>query len=251
MTTENPDGLIGWPGDSIVSPLGDVKLRVLPGTHPVLDENGEAITRNWHSEITANPALFDGRMIFNFRASLEDGVLHAEGYVTPFSAFIWWRRQMPRSGGVHISAYAAIETADGALVAIRMGAHTANAGQVYFAAGSFEPEDVIDGYCDVASNMRREVLEETGLDLASATIASDYHASHQGPVVTIFRLFRFDLTAEQMIERIKAHMQVAEDKEIAGAVAIWSADPDAQPYHSSMLPVLGWYFDKARNVGLR
>jgi 8-oxo-dGTP pyrophosphatase MutT (NUDIX family) len=145
-------------------------------------------------------------------------------------------------GGMHLFAYPVIESSDGALVAIRMGAHTANPGQVYFAAGSLEPEDIVSGVCDVEFNMRREVLEETGLDLADSTPGERYYASHFRRTVTVFRLFRFDLTADEIVERIAAHMLVAEDKEIAGAVAIRSADHAAFPYNVAMFPVIDWYF---------
>jgi hypothetical protein len=47
-----------------------------------------------------------------------------------------------------------------------------------------------------------------------------------------------------MIARIEEHMVVAEDKEIAGAVAIRSADHSAHPYNVAMLPVINWYFGK-------
>jgi hypothetical protein len=41
-------------------------------------------------------------------------------------------------------------------------------------------------------------------------------------------------------------MEVDEEKEIAGAVAIRSADPAAHPYNPAMLPVLDWFFAQAR-----
>ena len=56
------------------------------------------------------------------------------------------------------------EAAGNALVAIRMGAHTVNAGKVYFAAGSFEPEDFPDGVVDAHGNMAREVLAMVKLE---------------------------------------------------------------------------------------
>jgi hypothetical protein len=55
-------------------------------------------------------------------------------------------------------------------------------------------------------------------------------------------MFRFDLTADEMVEKIHAHMLVAEDKEIAGPVVIRSADPQAYSYNIAMLPVIDWYF---------
>ncbi|WP_434710364.1 NUDIX hydrolase [Rhizobium sp. YTUHZ045] len=242
--TDFPDDFAGWPPEATVFPIAGVDLRVLPGTHPFVAAEETAIRENWLREIAANPALFDGRLIFQQRLSLGEEGISGEGYVTPFSAFMYWRRQPQRQGGLHIFAYPVLESSDGALVAIRMGAHTANPGQVYFAAGSLEPEDIFDGRCDIEANMRREVLEETGLNLSDSVAGQGLFASHARRTVTLLRLFRFDLTADEMVERIEAHMLVAEDKEIAGAVAIRSADRNAYPYNIAMLPVIDWYFGK-------
>ena len=113
------------------------------------------------------------------------------------------------------------------------------------AAGSLEAEDIVDNSCDIEANMRREVHGETGLDLAQSVAGQGLYATHARRTVTLIRLFRFDMTADEIVRRIEAHMLVAEDKEIAGAVAIRSADHAAYPYNVAMLPVIDWYFGKA------
>ncbi|MDE1158367.1 MAG: NUDIX hydrolase [Neorhizobium sp.] len=236
------DNLADWPAEKTIFPLKTVQIRVLSGIHPVVTGHGDEIAQNWAGEIAANPALWDGQMLFEDRISITGDGLFAEAYVAPFSSFLWWRRHSSRQQGRHIFAYPVLESSDGALVAIRMGQHTANAGQVYFASGSFEPMDLVDGVCDVEANMRREVREETGLDLADAEARGGFHASHFRAVVSLVKLYRFALTADEMVAAIEKNMPVAEDKEIAGAVAIRSADPEAQRYNISMLPVLDWYF---------
>ncbi|RWX78412.1 NUDIX hydrolase [Neorhizobium lilium] len=233
-----------WPPEQTVFDIDDVEIRLLAGDHPFYLAERDAIAENWTQEVEANPALFNGRMLLQARLGLNEGRLFSEGYEISFSTFLWWRKQAERRGGVHIYAYPVLETSDGALIAIRMGSHTANAGMVYFACGSFEPEDVIGGFCDPNHNMRREVLEETGLDLQDTQVEAGYHVAHFRRAVTLFRVYRFDLTAEEICTRIEAHMQVAEDKEIAGPVVIRSADPQANPYNVGMLPVLDWYFGR-------
>ncbi len=247
MSMHYSEDFIGWPDERVVFPLAALELRVLPGDHPFYLAERDAIAENWTKEVAANPALFDGRMLFQKRLELRDGKLLGESHIVPFSTFMWWRRQEKRHGGVHLFAYPVLATSDDALVAIRMGAHTANPGQVYFAAGSFEPEDVVDGYCDVEANMRRELLEETGFDLSDAQADDGFFAVRNRRVVTLLKVFRFDLTAEEVIEKIEEHMVVADDKEIAGAVAIRSADPKAHPYNIAMLPVIEWYFGQKVN----
>lgn len=241
MNANLSDDFAGWPPEATVFPVAGVDLRILPGDHPIVTAERTAIAENWAKETAANPALFDGRMLLQRSLTLTEAGITGESHVIPFSAFMWWRRQAARPG-VHLFAYPVLEAADGALVAIRMGAHTANAGQVYFAAGSLEPTDVVDGRCDIEGNMRREVKEETGFDLAHSIPGEGYFASRMKRTVTVLRLYRFALTAQEMIERIEAHMPTAEDQEIDGAVAIRSADPSAHPYNAAMLPVIDWYF---------
>ncbi len=232
----------GWPPERRVFPIRSIELTVLAGEHPLSTTEAAAISDNWKRETDANPALFDGRMVlFQRLVASEEGV-RGEGYVTPFSAFMWWRRQQPRASGFHVFAYPVVASSDGALVAIRMGPKTANAGQVYFAAGSLEDVDIVDGRCDVEKNMRREVLEETGLDLAEAEAGAGYYAAHSGRVLTLMRLFQFPETADQLVARIERHIEVAEEEEIAGAVVIRSADPSAHAYNAAMLPIIAWYF---------
>ena len=244
MTTTIPlsDDFQGWPAEQTVFGIDEVEMAIVPGDHPFFIAEREAIAENWAEEFAANPDLFDGRMLLQARVGLSGRRLVSQGHEISFSTFLWWRKQAERRSGVHIYAYPVLETSDGALVAIRMGSHTANAGMVYFACGSFEPVDVINGFCDPNYNMRREVLEETGLDLAEAQVEPGYHVAHFRRAVTLFRIFRFDVTAHELTARIEAHMQVADDKEIAGPVVIRSADPDAHPYNVGMLPVLDWYF---------
>jgi 8-oxo-dGTP pyrophosphatase MutT (NUDIX family) len=249
MTIPLSEDFRDWPAEQTVFAIDEVEIAVLPGDHPFFIAEREAIAANWAKEVAANPDLFDGRMLLQARIGLSGQRMISQGHEISFATFLWWRKQEPRRGGVHIYAYPVLETSDGALVAIRMGHHTANAGMVYFACGSFEPTDVADGFCDPADNMRREVLEETGLDLRDAQAAPGYHVSHFRRAVTLFRIYRFDLTAEELSARIEAHMQVAEDKEIAGPVVIRSADPDAHPYNVGMPPVLEWYFRDRPSYG--
>lgn len=236
----------GWPPEQTVFHVAKAAIRVLPGEHPLFQAEREAIAENWEREVKANPALFDGRMLLQHRVGFDGNGLVSEGHVISYSTFLWWRKQTERRGGIHVYAYPVLETSDGALVAIRMGSHTANPGMVYFACGSLDLDDVKDGWCDPDHNMLREVLEETGLDLRQAKSGSGYQIAHYRRAVTLFRVFRFDLSATEMIARIEHHMEVGEDKEIAGAVAICSADPNAHPYNVGMLPVLDWYFNSER-----
>jgi 8-oxo-dGTP pyrophosphatase MutT (NUDIX family) len=244
MTIPLSEETVGWPPERTVFPVAAIDLKVLPGEHPLHLQNSAAAEANWAREIAVNPMLFDGRMVLQHRLSVGPAGISGEAYIVPFSTFMWWRKQPVKAGGFHLFAYPVIASADGALVAIKMGEHTANPGSVYFAAGSLDDSDVVDGHCDPGANMLREVREETGLDLREALADGGYYAIHQDRWVTLFRLFRFLKTADELVADIERHMTDAEDKEIAGAVIIRSADPTAQPYHGSMVTILDWFFNR-------
>ena len=74
-----------------------------------------------------------------------------------------------------------------------MAAHTANPGRVYFAAGSFEPEDFPGGRVDLHRNMVREVLEETGIDIVgTAARPAPPRACDRNRGTVIFRRYHLD-----------------------------------------------------------
>jgi 8-oxo-dGTP pyrophosphatase MutT (NUDIX family) len=234
----------GFPPEGEVFAVRSLDLPVTEGDHPWVAAHRDAIAANWAEEIARNPALYDGQMVFQHRLAFADGHIAGKAHMAPFSAFLYWRKQPRGPGGHHLFGIPALVSADGALIAIRMAETTANPGRVYFAAGSMDAHDLVDGRCDIDLNMRREVAEETGLDLSEAAVEPDYFAIHAVNSVTIFRLFRFSLSEREMLDRIAAHIAADPDPEITGAVAIRSADPAAHDYASFMPPIIKWLLQR-------
>ncbi|NKN36306.1 NUDIX hydrolase [Agrobacterium sp. a22-2] len=243
MTLHAIDDHLHWPPEETVFPVSKIRLRISIDDYPFTPAEQAEAADNWHRETAANPALYNGKMLFQHRLTMGGDTIAGQGHVVPYSAFLWWRRQQVPSSGYHLFGLPVPVSSDGAVIAVRMSNHTANPGQVYCPAGSLDPSDIVDGFADIAGNMAREVSEETGLALGEADADPQFYASHLRRRVTVFRLYRFALTADEMLERIAAHMAVDEEQEISGAVAIRSADPQAHPYNRAMLPMLDWYFN--------
>ena len=126
-----------------------------------------------------------------------------------------------------IFAAACLLTADGCLLAARMGRHTTRPGWIQAVGGSAVADDVVDGFFDPVRSVRRELAEETGLDLGGgamrgATVAG-WTLDANGSVSVAVRI-DLDATAATAITMIEYHLQrmrrAGEVPELAEVVAI-------------------------------
>ncbi|RWA65694.1 hypothetical protein [Mesorhizobium sp.] len=227
---------------NVILPVDKVDVRLDPGPHPFERDNVEAIAENWRREMGANPALFDGTVVLLSALAYRDGGLVGCCHAVKYSTFMLWRKKREASGAEHAYAHAMLVAGDNALVAIRMGAHTVNAGRVYFAAGSFEPIDFRDGLVDVDFNMIREVREETAIDLSGAERGRHYHALSTPSGTVIFRRYRVSEPADEIARRISAFVATEAEPEIEAPVVIRDATdlPDGLMGH--MKPLIEWHF---------
>lgn len=235
----------GFPEDGRLFRLAGAELRVSPDPHPVYVERRAEIEANWEREVARNPRLFNGRLILLRRMSLDGDRVEATGHEVPYATHLWWRLQPDRMGAFHAFSWAVPLSSDGALIAIRMGPTTANPGLVYCAAGSLEPEDVRDGRVDLEANMRREVAEETGLDLCDAKADAEGWGAFRNNTLMMCRFYRFPWTATEIIGKVRAHMAVDHEQEIDDIIAIRDADPEAHRYGAFMPSLLELVFGKA------
>ncbi|MGS1093591.1 hypothetical protein ACVCNR_03285 [Aquamicrobium terrae] len=227
---------------NVILPVDEIDVRLDPAPHPFERDNAEAIAAGWAEQSAGNPALFDGTMVLLSTLTYDKGRLSGICHAVRYSTFLHWRRHSDTHGAHHAFAHAMPVSGDGALVAIRMAPHTLNAHRVYFAAGSFEPEDFVGGQVDMHRNMAREVAEETGLDLDAAQAERRHHLiSTQGGVV-IFRRYRFAQTAQALAAHIRGHIAADPDPEISEPIVI--ADSAARP--AGLMPympaLIDWHF---------
>ena len=225
----------------VILPVDHVDVRLDPSPHPFERENTNAIAENWLLEIEAKPALFDGTVVLLSEFGYADRKLFGRCHAVRYSTFLYWR--IDRVGTLaHAFAHPMLVTNDNALIAIRMGAHTVNAGRVYFAAGSFEPEDFPDGVVDPHGNMVREVREETGLDISGARRGDRHYALATERGTVIFRRYFLDADADEIASRIRDFVAGESEPEIEEPVVIRNARdlPDGLMPH--MPPMIEWHF---------
>jgi 8-oxo-dGTP pyrophosphatase MutT (NUDIX family) len=168
--------------------------------------------------------MFNGRVLLQHAAAIENGIFAAEYFETAFSDFLSWLQMgvpgtRPRNG----FAMAALRANDGAFLLGQMAQNTANSGQVYFAAGTPDLGDVTAaGEVDLAGSVLRELAEETGLRADEVTVGQGWKAVFANKRIAFMRPVSIDLGAEAAREMMLERMKGLHEEELSGIVIIRS-----------------------------
>lgn len=211
-------------GAPSVVPVSGFEGRLGRPPLPFDAEDAAAIAAHWRDAASENPKLFDGRVLLSTGVAVEDGRLSADYAETGFSTFLWWRAKgFPERGVRNVFGAAAVVSRDGAVLLGRMAAHTANAGKVYFPAGTPDLGDIVGDAVDIEGSIARELAEETGLAAPLVRPTATRIAVFAGPLVACVRRFDCDLSAAELAARAAAHLAADAEPELDGVVLARSA----------------------------
>ncbi len=176
-------------------------------------ENAAAgIASHWTQLRQKKPALYNGRVLLLGRRKLmprADGELRLSGafFETDYADYLAWRAfGHPGEPVDNCFSMAALQGAEGAFLLGEMAAHTFNAGQIYFPAGTPDPTDVFDGTVDLDASARRELLEETGVTAAEAAIRRGWTVVFARQRVACMKLMTLSIVADEAKARIEAFL---------------------------------------------
>ena len=96
-----------------------------------------------------------------------------------------------------------------------MGAHTANAGQIYFPCGTPEPIDVVDGRVDLEHSARHELKDETGLDFEDLDPEPGWLSVRLHTWAMVAKVLNAREPAEALRRRILGHLASQAQPELA------------------------------------
>ena len=197
------------------------------------------IEAHWREQVRRKPSLFNGRVLLLHRGAVEtgaDGQARFEGaYLeADFKAFLAWRDfGAPPSGIRNGFGMAALTSADGAFILGEMAAHTANAGRIYFASGTPDPNDIVGASVDIEGSVRRELEEETGLGPHEVVFEPGMTLVIDELRVGFMKRVRSGLSAEALVERIHGFLARDPNPELARMHIVRSAGDIAPAVQSS------------------
>ena len=184
-------------------------------------ERAAEIEAHWGRLRAGNPALYDGRVLLMDQWRLgregERRILQTHHFSTNFRNFLAFRDfGSPDPEIRNCFAAAALLSSDGAYVLGEMGAHTANAGRIYFPCGTPDMGDVSGDRVDLSGSVLRELEEETGVAPHDVTTDAGWTIVFEGPRVACIRIVRVAATADELAQRITQFLANEERPELAG-----------------------------------
>ena len=202
--------------ESVVWPITHLALRFTPKPWRFADERRAEIDAHFTALRRDKPAVWNGRVLLLAEYELSGSTFSGAYLETDFASFISWRDwQWPDTTVNNCFGLAALRAADGAFLVGVMGAHTANAGRIYFPGGTPDPNDVVGETVDLEGSVMRELAEETGLTAADVELAPGWRSVIEGRRIAMLKPMRARLPAADLRERVQTHLAQQAEPELA------------------------------------
>lgn len=201
------------------------RLELTVGAAPwsFASQRGGEIEAHFTRVREQKPEVWNGRVLLCRSPRADGDVYRAEYFETDFASFLAWRDWgFPDKSVFNGFGAGALRSTDGAFVLGRMAPHTANAGRVYFPAGTPDPNDVVGDRIDLAASVARETEEEVGLTPADYVADGNWTVVETGQVVACFRRLNSRLDAGRLQQDIEAFIRTETMPELSGVVLVRS-----------------------------
>jgi hypothetical protein len=202
--------------EPVIFPVERLELSVVPKPWAFADERRAEVDAYFAVVQREKPEIWNGRVLLMHQHALTNGVFRGDYLETDYASFCAWRHWGHPPAGVHdCFGAAAVIAADGAVLLGVMGAHTFNAGRIYFPCGTPDRDDIVGGTVDLDFSVRRELTEETGLDAAGFDADAGWVAVADGAEIVMVRRLRSSLNADALRARILGHLASERQPELS------------------------------------
>ena len=162
------------------------------------------------------PHLWNGRVLMLYDYDIAGGVMRGRFLETDFASFTAWGEWgCPPAGAWGCLGAAAVVSADGAYLLGEMSPHSAAAGRVYFPCGMPDQDDVFDGKVDLAHNVARELMEETGLGIGALTAEPGWTMVRSDARVVLFKVVHAPDKADALRGRVLEYLAREDEPELS------------------------------------
>ena len=214
-------------------------LRITPWRWPFADARRREIDDHFAALQRERPRLWNGRVLLGREPRFTSDTFRADYFETDFASFLAWRDWgFPDRSVFNGFGMGALRSRDGAYVLGEMAEHTANAGNIYFPAGTPDLQDIKTGVVDIAGSVAREVEEETGLTAGDYRATDTWDCVVAGPLIALMRGLEVDLNGDVLRRVIEGNLARQSAPELA-AIHLFRSQrdicPNVPPYMAAFL----------------
>ena len=182
-------------------------LGFRPWRWPFAEERRADIDAHFTSKQLEKPRIWNGRLLLGRNPVFTQDSFAAEYFETDFASFLAWRDWgFPDKSIFNGFGMGALRCSDGLFVLGEMGSHTANAGRVYFPAGTPDLDDIDGTNVDIAGSVSRELEEETGLDGNDYNAAAYWHCVVVGSAIAMMLMLDAHMPGAAMKAKIEINL---------------------------------------------
>jgi 8-oxo-dGTP pyrophosphatase MutT (NUDIX family) len=199
-----------------VTPVDRLVVSCSPWDWPFSRERSQDIRAHFDKLKQQKPTLWNGRVLMLRDFVLDGREFRGRYFETDFANLLAWRDwDFPDPTVKNSFAMGALRASDGAFILGEMATHTANAGKIYFPAGTPDPEDVQRGSVDLLGSVIREVEEETGLTPADFALEPGWFTVQAGPRIAQMKPLRAASPAAELRGRILDNLRSQKHPELS------------------------------------
>jgi hypothetical protein len=162
------------------------------------------------------PGLWNGQVLMLGEFAIANGIFRGTYFSVDYASFLAWRNWgYPDANVRDCFAMGVIRSSDGGFLLGTMASGTANAGLIYFPCGTPDHDDIVSGKVDLDRNIARELVEETGLDMAEFAAQPDWVTVLVGPWIANMKLLQSRQSAAALRARILDYLARQSRPELA------------------------------------
>ncbi|HEX2655899.1 MAG TPA: NUDIX hydrolase [Xanthobacteraceae bacterium] len=219
-----------------ITPVQRLDLHFAPKQWPFAQARRAEIDAHFKSMQQQQSAMWNGRVLLLYESALSDGEFSGSFLETDFASFVAHRDwNFPDPQVRNCFGAGVLRAADGAFLLGVMGAHTANAGKIYFPCGTPDPRDLVEDRVDFHGSILRELAEETGLTSADFKIAPGWHVVFEGQRTAVLKVLQAKQSASEIRDRILGFIASEHQPELAD-VRIIRGPSDFDPMMPNFVP---------------
>ena len=191
-------------------------MKFTPWTWPFAVERRGEIDAHFETKQRERPRLWNGRVLLGRVPVFSEDCFSAHYFDSDFASLLAWRDWgFPDNSVFNGFGMGALRSNDGLFVLGEMGAHTANAGRVYFAAGTPDLDDIRGDSVDIAGSVTREMEEETGLNETDYRAEDGWHCVVVDAMIAMMRILDVDMAGAALKRKIETNVASQQSPELS------------------------------------